>query len=197
MCSGSSGLYWSLTNNLHIQGCKHLGERLYTSNSDLYNTSRIKHKSKSKKSFYVDEVLFNHLLSTKIDYTKLILINFIRRPKETLESIIHFKRIDAVFALRYYQYRLNRIYQISKIAQKSIFLKFESLAEDTTKELEEFLEIKIQMSQKQLDYFKTGFKAETVPKEYLSEAESCYEKYHYLLTKKRQDQSEESLLLKN
>jgi hypothetical protein len=197
MFSGGDGLYWSLASNPHIQGCKHLGERSYISNMDLYVTSKIKHKSSSKKSFYAETVEFSHLLSTKIDYSKFIVINFVREPKETLESIFHFKKLQPIFALRHYQYRLNRIYQISKVAKKSVFLNFNSSKEFMIKSIEKLTGLVIDMKENQFDVFKKGFKRDTIPKEYLEEGERCYERYHYLLKESCSDHSEESLLFRN
>lgn len=197
LCSGSEALCWALLNNQFIQGCKKTSsEKRYYNNLDLLAVSSIKHKLESKKSLYLDEVVWSHMLSTKLDYTKCIIINLIRKPKETLESILQFKEIKPIFALRYYQYRLNRIYQISKIAKKCIFLNFESIEKEQINLLEEFTGLKLNVKKEYFENFKKGFKQDTVPKKLLEEADECYEKYHYLLTK-QSDHSKELLFLRN
>jgi hypothetical protein len=184
LCSGSEALYWSLSKNPFIQGCRNINiEKKYYTNLDLLTISSNKHKLDSKKSLYLDEVLFNHVLSTKIDYTKCIVINFIRSPKDTLESMLHFKRINPIFALRYYQYRLNRIYQISKVAKKCVFLKFESIEKEEINYLNNLTDLDLNIKKEYFEGFKKGFKKDTIPKELLEEGDKCYERYHYLLTK--------------
>jgi len=196
MYSGSEALYFSLNSHPLIQGCKRAGKLSgYTSNLDLFNTASKKHKSKLKKSFYLDEVSFNHLLSTKIDYTKLIVINFLRRPKETLESIVHFKKVNPVFALRHYQYRMNRMYQVLKKSNKCTFVTFESLDDESMEAIQNFigLDRKVKLSKEMLSSFKSGFKKDTIPKEVIRTAEERYEQYHFLF----KDHSPESFNSRN
>lgn len=183
--SGSEVLYSSMSDHPLIQSCRKLGGlRLYQSNLDLVRLSEVRHKSNKKKSFYLDEVAYNQSLSTKLDYSKCFVINFLRRPKETLESLVFFNKLNPLFALRYYQYRLNRIYQISKIAKNSIFLKFESLDEKILSDLSSKLGLdRILLKKEMFELFNRDFRKEMLTREILAEAEGSYEKYHYLLTK--------------
>lgn len=155
---------------------------MYQSNLDLVRLSEVKHKSNKKKSFYLDEIVYNHALSTRIDYSKVILINFIRRPKETLEHLVFFNKIKPLFALRYYQYRLNRIYQISKLTKNSIFLKFENLDDRALSQLSSIIGLNITLKEELIESLKRDFKKDIVPKDILESCEDCYERYHYLIT---------------
>lgn len=187
--SGSEILYNFLASHPLIQGIKQANNlNYYYSNFDILKVCSQNHKSKSKKSFFIDEISHNYLLSTKLNYEKLFIIAFVRRPKETIESIVRFRGIKPLFALRYYQYRLNRIYQISKIAKNFIFINSDSFNESSSNKIKEFINFKEEFLIKKeiFNLLNNNLQDNYLSKEHIAVAEEIYEKYHYLLTSKSQ-----------
>jgi len=181
--SGSSILSQALTRHPLIQECKASGMKSGSYLTD-YDLTNIFFKKKGRV-LYLDEILFNQNLSTRLNYKNIFIINFVRRPKETLESLIGIAKMQPNFALRYYQYRLNRMYQISKKANKCLFLKFESLKDNGLNDALNFigLEGDIRLSKKAAESFDRQFNKDLVPRDLLSIAERRYENYHWLLSK--------------
>lgn len=133
-----------------------------------------------KKSFYLDHLRFNHQLSTRlIDYEKIIIISFLRKPIETIKDIILKSKKSQIGSLRNYTFRMKRMYQIAKKCKKSIFLTYEQLEDKNkiVKLLEKELNIK---DLKILNFKKSESKDVNLPKNIIAEAEERYEFYHNL-----------------
>jgi hypothetical protein len=185
--SGSQALYYSMINHPSIHGCKEVNkENGYITDLDTLRVLSKKHKSKNKIQFFLDEINHNHLLSPNLNFKKLFIISFIRNPLESIEVICSSRNIEPKFALRHYEFRLNRIYQISKKAKESFFLTFNDLSnEEKIYNLEKKLDLrsKINFKKEILSYFKKTYMKNAIPKEIIKESEECYERYHYLLTR--------------
>lgn len=104
-------------------------DRLYLNNNDLFVNNNIAHKSRNKKAMFLDILEYNYeICPKKIDYSKLILINYIRDPIESIQDMIDFKKMKLKNAFNYYFFRLLRIIQISQ-KSKNVFISHKDIIE--------------------------------------------------------------------
>lgn len=191
LCSKSEILYFSLAGHKDIKGCWNPKEmRPYLNNMRIIENNKINHKSKNKKSFYLDQVRYNHELSTKlIDFSKLIIISLIRKPEESIRDIIIKAKKSPLEALRNYTFRIKRIYQVANKCNNSIFLTYEQLS---NKNVSIFLEKELSISNLEINYLKDEEKESfniKIPKQIIKESVERYEFYHNLFIKNKKIKS--------
>ena len=187
--SGSSALYESLCDIGSIQGYKrYRTENNYLTNIDLLSITKQLHKKKNKSAVYIDEILKNHQLSTKLDYSKFFLINIIRRPQDVLNFMVIKENINEIFAARYYEYRLRRICEVAKIAPNSILLTFDDLYKEKGMSLIEDifdLKEKINFKKELLSPITFNKEKDCISLNVMKEADDCYERYNYFLSQQK------------
>lgn len=177
--SGSTELYNSLNNHPRIQGY-HFSA--YSSPLDLLKLTNQYHKLNNRSSIYMDELLFNYNLSTSVAYKECKFIYVIREPEAVLNKLINDK-IKIFYAIRYYSYRLRRIFEMSRRTPGAILLTWEDLIHNRGMNLiEDYLSLKepinLKIDNKIIDNKIIDNK---IGLTLLSEVEETYQKYLYYL----------------
>lgn len=152
----------------------------YTHPDDLrwmYNQSKLRNYS---GSVFGDHLLKNTSFSCKSLYNCCKFIYVIRPPRFCLEEIYNKYKIKNY--LLYYKFRLRRIYEMAKNTPNFLFLTWEDLSNNSGfSKIEEFLNLKDPLK-KEEDVFKISTEFD-INETIISDAENCYEKYFYYLTK--------------
>jgi hypothetical protein len=85
------------------------------------------HKLDNAAAIYGDQILYNKDLSCKAFYAFSKFIYVVRSPKSSLNEIIGKENFTPKSALRHYQFRLRRIYEMYRHTPKSIYLTWDDL----------------------------------------------------------------------
>lgn len=144
----------------------------YENKLDLLNAFG-KHKTASAEAIYGDQLLFNFNLATEDLFSLCKFIFMIRGAKATLNELVGTYKPETAY--RYYCYRLERLYQMAR-RTNGLLLTFETLSQ-STKKIEEFLELKTPLSEINLN----NKYSSVVPASLVNKAEERYEYYYYLI----------------
>lgn len=175
--SGSRELYKSLDNHSQIQGYKY---PVYSSALDFIRLTDQRHKLNNRSSVYMDELLFNYNLSTDVAYKECKFIYVIREPISVLNKLVLINKMKPIFGLRYYSYRLRRLFEMSKRTPGAILLTWEDLMNNRgTDLLEKYIGVKESIKFKIDNDF--NISDNIISLKLSKEAEDCYQKYLYYL----------------
>lgn len=146
----------------------------YASVLDLNKLTNFSHKCKNSAAIYGDHLLYNINFQCKDIYKYCQFIYVIRSGKETLSEIVPTKGFEA--NLRYYQFRLRRIYEMAKHTANSAFLSWPDIKNGKALKLvEDFLHLKTALP---VPTYKT-LHTHDVPVGILNKAQDCFEYYLY------------------
>lgn len=173
--SGSRYLYESLNNHSQIQGYNY---PVYSSALDLIRLTDQRHKLNNRSSVYMDELLFNYNLSTDVAYKECKFIYVIREPISVLNKLALINKMKPIFGLRYYSYRLRRLFEMSKRTPGSILLTWDDLISNRGIDLiEKYIGVKESIKFKIDNDF--NISDNLINLNLIKEAEDCYQKYLY------------------
>ena len=178
--SGSSFLFDSLEQNPKIQGFR--TNMIYDDPGKLLQLTKLKHKLNNRAAIYLEEVLFNHVITCKDLYNYCKFIYVIREPEPVLNALVGFKTYPANCAVRHYCYRLRRICEMAKRTPGAVFLTWEDLKLGRGDSLiENYLDLK-ETLKTNTDLFVTPPKRDNLLSfEQMQWASRCYEKHLYFL----------------
>ncbi len=173
--SGSRELYNSMNNHSQIQGYNH---SVYSSPLDFLKLTDQYHKLNNRSAVYMDELLFNYSLSTKVAYNECNFIYVIREPISVLNKLVLINKMKPIFGLRYYTYRLRRLYEMSKRTPGAILLTWEDLIANRGIDLlEKYIGLKESIKFKIDNNF--DISDNLINLNLRKESEDCYQKYLY------------------
>ena len=182
--SGSSVLFDSLNCHPRIQGYKLAQIGSYSSPFNLLALNEQRHKLDNRSAIYMDELLFNHNLSTKAAYKECKFIYILREPKEVLNLLVYKNNMKPSFAVRYYTYRIRRLCEMSKRTPGAVLLTWNDLLENKGLSLiEDYLNLKQPISFNCFDFNKLEkkFSNDLVDFKTRSRTEDSYQKYLFFL----------------
>jgi hypothetical protein len=184
--SGSSQLYEAMCNHSFIQGYKrYRKENEYLNDMDLVNLGKLVHKKRNKSAIYLDEILKNQLLSTKLDFSKYLFIHIIRRPKETVNLMVRDK-IDYNFAARHYAFRVRRICEVARKTPNCVLLTFDDLKSEKGLELvSDLLGIKEPINFKKETLSPIENHNNLISLDLEKTLDDCYERYFYFIKQQK------------
>lgn len=125
LCSGSEVLFESLCTHSKIEGYR--TNFVYSSFLDLLRLTEFSHKENNSSSIYMDELLFNHSISSKIIYEMAYYIFYLRNPRDTINEIVSCLGYTYASAVSYYILRLKRLSYIAKKSKCVLFTPESSL----------------------------------------------------------------------
>lgn len=180
--SGSSVLFDALNCHPRIQGYN-LADRIsYAEPINLLTLTEQTHKLDNRSSIYMDELLHNHHLSTKVAYKECKFIYVLREPVDVLNLLINKHKMKPSFAIRYYTYRLRRLCEMAKRTPNAVLLTWDDLIESRGINLiEEYLNLK------QPVFFNSDLLCSLKPTnnsidfKFISKVEDTYQRYLYYL----------------
>ena len=149
---------------------------------NLYDITQQRHKLNNRSSIYMDELLYNHQLSTKVAYKECKFLYILREPEPVLNFLVVREKRKLPFAARYYTYRLRRLYEMAKRTPGAVLLTWDDLiANRGISLLEEYLGLRspIQFNPALLDPL--NLHMDLAGRNVLSETENTYQKYLYFL----------------
>jgi len=88
------------------------------------------HKSDNAAAIYGDRILFNKNFSCKAFYEFSKFIYVVRSPKSVLNEMIKLENFQETNALRYYQFRLRRIYEMCRSTPGAVYLTWDDLQKE-------------------------------------------------------------------
>ncbi len=150
----------------------------YSNLKDLDILFLKKHKCTNVSAIYGDTLLLNNSLSSDhlLKWCKFVYL--IRPAKETIGEIVTKHNKKPEFAIRYYIFRLQRIYQMVKSTPEAIFLTWQNLVDGEGYDIiEKYLYLKDKLKKisfEKQDSFDVGN---------IAEAENAYEKYLFNISK--------------
>lgn len=172
-----------MNNHPRIQGCD-TGYRFpYINPANLIHLTEQSHKLNNKSSIYMDQLLFNYELSTKVVYKECKFLYVLREPAPVLKYMIEIQKIKPIFAARYYTYRLRRICEMAKRTPNAVLLTWEDLlANRGISLLENYLNLKqpILYDPSFLMPYKIIHKV-NLDQSLLADTDNSYQKYLYWL----------------
>ena len=180
--SGSNALYEAMNNHSRIQG--YSGLNRYLSCLQLLTLCEFNHKTKNRSAIYMDEIIYNHQISSKEIYKYCKFIYIIRRPEIPINFMISNDKIKSNFALSYYKLRMRRICEMAKRTPGSVLLTYDDLSEGRGLDLiSDYLELPqpIEFSPSSLNSLNRNFGTDLLAKGLRSEVEDSYERYLYFL----------------
>jgi len=187
--SGSSVLYDAMCECSNIQGYKSKDlDNNYFSNISLLNLTKKDHKKRNRSALYLDEILYNYSLSTKLDFSNCFFIIVIKRPEGVLRRMILNNKLKPTFAVRHYTYRLRRLCEMTKCCSNYVLLTFEDLKNNIgTEYISNYLKLKetITLEKESLDFLDKELDVKSLKYEHIKEAESSYERYFYFLKQQK------------
>lgn len=181
--SGSSGLCDALNRHPRIQGYNIASRAPYTSVQSLIALTEQSHKLTNRAAIYMDELLSNHQLSTKIAYQTCKFIYVIREPENVLTQLVINNKIKPEFACRTYLFRLRRLCEMAK-RTNGVLLTWDDLKSSKGLDLiEEYLDLrqKIQFDPLLLQPYSRKLNSDNIGIKRLEYAEEAYQKYLYWL----------------
>lgn len=181
--SGSEVIINSLNSTLKVQCYTHNQNFMIDNPIVLSQIASYDHKCKNIKALYLHEIKQNYQISTKDSFKYSKFIIFTREPIYVINSMINKNKFNFDYASKYYLYRLQRLYQITKSTSDCIFVTYENL-EKNLNLLENFLELneKLEINQSEYDLSNLGQMDRIDYKEKKILLEK-YERYCYLLKK--------------
>lgn len=180
--SGSNALYEAMNNHSRIQG--YSGLNRYLSCLQLLNLCEFNHKVKNRSAIYMDQIIYNHQISSEEIYKYCKFIYIIRRPEVPINFMISNDKIKSNFALLYYKFRMRRLCEMAKRTPGSILLTYDDLSEGKGLDLiSEYLELPqpIEFSPLSLSSLNRSFGTDLLGKGHRLEVEDSYERYLYFL----------------
>jgi hypothetical protein len=180
--SGSSVLFNALDCHPRIQGYNLSTHISYAEPLDLLKLTEQNHKLDNRSSIYMDELLHNHHLSTKVAYNECKFIYVLREPADVLNLLINNHKMKPSFALRYYTYRLRRLCEMAKRTPGAVLLTWDNLIENRGIDLiEKYLNLKqpIFFNPDLLSFLKTT--NNSMEYKFISKVEDAYQHYLYYL----------------
>lgn len=182
--SGSAALCNSLNSHPRIQGYNIAARSPYINPLNLILLTEQRHKLDNRSAIYMDELLYNHNLSTKIAYKECKFVYLVREPEPVLNFLVTVDKMKPSFALRHYSYRLRRICEMAKRTPGAVLLTWDDLVANRGIHLiEEYLGLKqpLFFDPNNLAPFKRSFTSDLVPISHRQEAERTYQRYLYYL----------------
>jgi phytoene dehydrogenase-like protein len=134
------------------------------------------HKLDNAAAIYGDRIYLNKDFSCKAFYGFSKFIYVVRPPKSTLNEMVRRENFDEKAALRYYQYRLRRMYEMARNTPKAVYLTWDDLQKAESLEIiEEYLRLKTPLEFKPYPVFEP----EGVATDIVEEAQDTYERHLY------------------
>lgn len=180
--SGSTALYEAMNDHIRIQGFR--GKNRYETPMHFYYLAQNNHKMQNKSAIYLDEVVRNHQISTRsvYDYCKFIFV--IREPEAVMGYMVGNEKRKPSFACRYYNFRLRRLYEMSKKASGSILLTYDDLKDGRGIDLvQKHLGLKSDISYTPnfLIPYQRSFNLDMITLKDMNQLRESYERYLYLM----------------
>lgn len=182
--SGSNQLYAAMQKNPRIQGYKNKNLNFYESSMNLVNLMSMRHKANNNSSIFLDEINFNHQISTKNVYSFCKFIYILRDPDQCLAQMVSSLRYSALGAARYYTFRLRRICEMSRNTPGAILLTFDDLLDGRGIDLiNDYLELvrPIDFNPQKLSYYKNSASVDLLGSALRGQTWDQYERYLYFL----------------
>jgi hypothetical protein len=182
--SGSSSLYDSLNNHPKIQGYDLATSSPYSGPMNLLALTNQNHKLNNRSAIYMDELLYNHHLSTNIAYKECSFIYVVREPTFVLNSLIGNNKMKPSFAVRHYTYRLRRLCEMAKRTPGAVLLTWDDLLENRGISLiEDYLNLKqfICYDSLSLSPYRITHSTDFVGLQVRSKVDDAYQRYLYYL----------------
>lgn len=186
--SGSAALCEAMNYHPRIQSFTVGNRRPYSTPLHLLDLTTKRHKRADRSAVYLDELLFNPSLSTKVAYQTCKFVYVVRDPAPTLNFLVANERRAPQYAARYYLFRLRRLCEMAKRTPGAVLLTWEDLRSGRGVPLvQEYLGLKepIPYDPALLAPYIRSFSAGLVAPALLADAESTYEKYLYFLRNQR------------
>ena len=146
---------------------------VYNSPISLEPILSLEHKLSNSSAIYGDCILKNINLQSKDLYSICKFIYLIDSPKLSLNKIMTSENIDHIHAMRYYTYRLRRIYEIAKTAS-GVLVNTEKFG-DSLSEISQYLDLFEECKGE----FNSNLVENIVPFETIQYCEERYEYYLY------------------
>lgn len=182
--SGSSALCDALNHHSRIQGYKLAARSPYAGPSNLLTLTEQHHKLSNRSAIYMDEILYNHHLSTKVAYKECSFVYVVREPTVVLNLLVGNEKMKPSFAVRYYTYRLRRLCEMAKRTPGAILLTWDDLVENRGISLiQDYLSLKqpISFDPLSLSPFKRSYSNDLLGLQVRSEVDDTYQRYLYYL----------------
>lgn len=182
--SGSSQLYAAMQRNTRIQGYKGKNLNYYESSMNIVNLMACKHKANNNSAIFMDEINFNHQISTKSVYSSCKFVYVVRSPEQCVPQIISNFKYSALNAVRYYTFRLRRICEMARNTPGAVLLTFDDLINDRGVDLiNDYLELvkPIDFNPNSLASYKNSASADLLGSAIRSQVCERYERYLYFL----------------
>lgn len=182
--SGSTALYEAMIGNPRVQGSKTDRVSVYETGVDLLRAVSEPHKIGNRAGVYVDELLFNYQVSTKLVYENCSFVFVVRPPRAVLEHMVGTLRHTPDSAARSYLFRLRRLCEMSKRTGGGILLTWDDLQAGRGLGLiEESMNLKhpIEMQPERLGPYLPLANPQPLGHEVVRECEEGFERYLYFL----------------
>ena len=182
--SGSSALCDALNRHPRIQGYKLAARSSYAGPPNLLMLTEQHHKLGNRSAIYMDELLWNHHLSTKAAYKECSFIYVVREPAAVLDLLVGNEKMKPSFAVRYYTYRLRRLCEMAKRTPGAVLLTWDDLVENRGISLiQDYLGLKqpVSFDPVSLSPFKRAYSTDLVGLQVRSEVDDTYQRYLYYL----------------
>lgn len=180
--SGSTALYEAMNTHTRIQGYKIKNK--YENPLNFYFLCKNPHKLTNKSAIYMDELLYNYQLSTKTAYDYCRFIYVIRKPESVMGYMVANDKKKASFAIRYYNYRLRRLYEMSKRTTGAILLTYDDLLENRCiDQIDSYLGLKqpIIFNPSLLLPYQRVFNLQQITPTVIDDLNDTYERYLFLM----------------
>lgn len=182
--SGSSVLCDALNQNPRIQGYKIASYNPYSNPVNLLTLTGQNHKLNNRSAIYMEELLYNHHLTTKVAYKECKFIYVIREPRSVLNFLINKNKMAPSFAVRHYRFRLRRIWEMAKKTPGAILLTWDDLAAGRgISMIDEYLNLKkpLAFNPLALNDLSKQFTSDLIDVNRRVECEDSFQKYLYSL----------------
>lgn len=142
------------------------------------------HKLPNRSAIYMDELLSNHQLCTKVAYKECAFVYVVREPGPVLNFMVGNDKLKPSFAIRKYLYRLRRLCEMAKRTPGAVLLTWDDLAVGRGLNLiEEYLGLRqpILYDPKLLAPFRRTFATALIDPVLVKSTEDAYQRYLYFL----------------
>lgn len=173
--SGSSVLYSALNQNSRVQGFSN--SHSYEHPLNLLYLTEMPHKLNNTAAVYMDHLLYDYNLGTRVALEKCKFIYVIREASAALNRMV-LNHKKPSFAERYYSLRLQRLSEMARFTPEAIFLTWEDLMTGRKLDLiEDYLRLKepLVLDQNLLNQLNVNISTELVPANLRQTAERSYE----------------------
>jgi len=182
--SGSSALWSALNQHPRIQGYNLAARQPYFSPLNLLTLTEQSHKLNNRSAIYMDELLRNHHLSTKVAYKECNFVYVVRESEPVLNFLVGNEKIKPSFAARQYAYRLRRLCEMAKRTPGAVLLTWDDLVAGRGLNLiEEYLNLRqpILFDPSLLAPYQHTFTTVLVSPTLRATTEDAYQRYLYFL----------------